>query len=168
MTAAPTGATTRPKPAHEEPAPTVEDVRPHHRNPHAVPLDVHLEEAALGSGVLNRAAAEHVAAVRLDDWTSHERRAVAAAIRHVLTDDGTPDPVLVAHHAGVDLELVHRLIVETPAVSQAGRHCAVVARLGRLRRIVHRCAALSDAAMHQADDEHLAELLTALEREVTA
>lgn len=164
MTGALTGATrTEPAP-EEEPAPSVECDRPPHRS--SVPIDLEVERAALGAAVLNRTAAEHVAAVRLDDWTSPERRAVAAAIRDLLDDDGAPDPVLVAHHAGVTLETVHHLFATTPAVSQARRYCEIVSEFGWRRRVVQRCAELTEAVWERLDDERISELLAGLRKEI--
>ncbi len=131
------------------------------------PFDVDAERALIGAGVLNRSAAEHVAAVRLDDWTTSEHRAIATAFRTLLADDVAPDPVLAADRSGVELAAIHDMFANTPAISAAPHYAEIVTRLGRRRRIVHRASTLSDAALDGKPDDVLVSLFDDLATEMS-
>jgi replicative DNA helicase len=62
------------------------------------------------------------------------------------------DALRCAGRHEIGLEVLHRLFVETPSVSSAGRYSTIVRRHARHRRLVHAAHDLSAAAM--AGDEN--------------
>ncbi len=118
-----------------------------------MPFDIELGRATLGPSFVDRASAELVIAVRADAWPLAEH-------------DGPPDPILTARRAGVDLAVVHELLIGAWSPSMVPLYCAELERDARLRRIVHRAAALSEAAIESASDTTIARLFADLANEV--
>jgi len=100
-----------------------------------------------------------VAGVALEDYFVQRNANIAGAIRDVIAEAETPDPVLVhdalraAGHHHIGLADLHELFATTPSVSSARRYAAIVRRHARHRRVVHLAHELGSAAMAGSGDE---------------
>ena len=124
-----------------------------------LPADPDAEAALIGAALINRPAAVVVAGVALEDYFVQRNATIASAIRDVVAEAETPDPVLVhdalrlAGHHEIGLADLHELFAITPAVSSARRYAAIIRRHARHRRVVHLAHELSGAAMRGQQNE---------------
>ena len=134
-----------------------------------MPADVDVEAALLGGSLLNAHAATIVAELNPSDWFAPMHRAIAAAVAELVRAGDPVDPLTVADalrcagHHEIGLEVLHRLFVETPSVSSAGRYSSILQRHARHRRLVHAAHELSAAAMTGDEDQ----IRTAADRSAT-
>ncbi|MEO6653317.1 MAG: DnaB-like helicase N-terminal domain-containing protein [Ilumatobacteraceae bacterium] len=124
-----------------------------------LPADVYVEAALLGAALLDAKASAIVAELDPYDWYSPTHRTIAVAVVELVRAGHPVDPLTVAdgiRHAGhhdIGVEILHRLFVETPSVSSAGRYSSIVRRHARGRRLVHAAHELSTAAMTGDEDQ---------------
>ncbi len=125
----------------------------------SLPADPDVEDALNGAALINRAAAVVVAGVALEDYFVPRNAIIASAIRDVIAEGETPDPLLVhdalrlAGHHEIGLVDLQSLFATTPSVSSARRYAEIVRRHARNRRIVHLAHELGAAAMAGHGDE---------------
>ena len=133
-------------------------------------------EAALISACLTSAKAlEHAAGVVTpEDLYDPANRRVYAALLRLHTQGQPIDPVTVADEVqtgdgkpGIDPANVISYLAGLGVTAHSERYAHIVARMARLRRILHLCGDLEDA-VHAYDDTAIAQALDALAKEADA